>query len=153
MTRNDTTSTATPLSNITLLASISPNIDSSTLAPDVDYYSATAVPGSLVQLYVSPNDDFVQPPEPNRMRPVLEVVDAAGNRYQTCGYTQPLPGQLNNLPCVNNLPGASYLMGAYYAFQVPGIGTVPVTFYIRISDERGDARPDFLYTLGVYGVN
>ena len=32
-------------------------------------------------------------------------------------------------------------------FQVPGAGTV--TFYVRVFDYRGDARPDFLYELAI----
>jgi putative Ig domain-containing protein len=153
MARNDTTATATAISNIALLASISPFRDAGTAGPDVDYYSASAAPGSIVQVYAAPNNDFVQPPEPNSMQPVLEIVDSHDVRYQACASAQPLPGQLHNLPCVNNLPGTSYLQGNYYSFQVPGTGTAPVTFYIRVSDARGDARPDFIYTLGVYGVN
>jgi Putative Ig domain len=153
MTRNDTIATATPLSNLSLLASISPYSDASTLGPDVDFYALSAAPGSIVQVYVSPNNDFIQPPEPNSFRPVLEIVDGNGNRYQTCGYYGLLPNQVNNLPCVNKLPGVQYLSSNYYAFQVPGSGTTPVNFFARVSDERGDARPDFIYTFGVYGVN
>jgi Putative Ig domain len=153
MTRNDTVATATPVSNISLLASISPYSDPSTTGPDVDYYSAGAAPGSIVQVYVSPNNDFLQPPEPNSLQPVLEIVDSTGTRYQTCGYYGLLPGQVNNLPCINHLPGNQYLSNNYYAFQVPGSGTSPVTFFIRVLDVRGDARPDFIYTFTIFGVN
>jgi len=86
-------------------------------------------------------------------QPVLEIVDSTGTRYQTCGYYGLLPGQANNLPCINHLPGNQYLSNDYYAFQVPGSGTSPVTFFIRVLDARGDARPDFIYTFTVYGVN
>src|SRR5882724_155096 len=116
-------------------------------------YSASAVSGSIVQVYVSANNDFLQPPEANSMLPVIEIVDANGTRYQTCGYYGLLPGQVNNLPCVNRLPGNQYLSSSYYAFQVPGSGNTPFKFYVRISDERGDARPDFIYTFGIHGVN
>jgi hypothetical protein len=155
MTRNDTIATATPVSNITLLASISPYSDPSSAGPDVDVYSASAMPGSIVQVYAAPNNDFLQPPEPNSLQPVIEIVDSTGTRYQTCGYYGLLPGQVNNLPCVNRLPGSQYLAlsANYYAFQVPGSGTSPVAFFIRISDARGDARPDFIYTFTVSGVN
>lgn len=153
MTRNDIIATATPVSNISLLASISPYSDPSTTGPDVDYYSASAAPGTIVQVYVSPNNDFLQPPEPNSLQPVLEIVDSTGTRYQTCGYYGLLPGQVNNLPCINHLPGNQYLSNNYYAFQVPGSGTSPVTFFIRVLDARGDARPDFIYTFSVSGVN
>lgn len=147
MTRNDTVATATPVSNITLLASISPYSDPSTLGPDVDYYYASAAPGSIVQVYAAPNNDFVQPPNPNSLQPVLEIVDSNGVRYQTCG------GQPYNSPCINHLPGTSYIQGNFYNFQVPGTGTAPVTFFIRVSDARGDARPDFIYTFNIFGVN
>jgi large repetitive protein len=147
MTRNDTIGTATPLSNIGLLASISPFTDPSSSGPDVDVYSANAPPGSIVQVYAAPNNDFLQPPQPNSLQPVLEIVDSIGVRYQTCG------GSSLNLPCINHLPGTNYIQGNYYSFQVPGTGTAPVTFFIRVSDARGDARPDFIYTLNVFGVN
>lgn len=147
MTRNDTVATATPVSNITLLASISPYSDPTTLGPDVDYYSASAAPGSIVQVYAAPNNDFLQPPNPNSLQPVLEIVDSNGVRYQTCG------GQPYNLPCINHLPGTSYIQGNFYNFLVPGTGTAPVTFFIRVSDARGDARPDFIYTFNIFGVN
>jgi len=158
MHRNDTIATAVPLSNILLLASISPFFDPQTITPDSDYYSASAIPGSIIQVYVSPNNDFLQPPEPNSLQPVLEVLDATGKRYQTCGFAQSGPLQAYNLPCVNNLagsdvPGSNLITGNYYAFQVPGTGTAPITFYIRISDARGDARPDFIYTFSIFGVN
>jgi len=87
------------------------------------------------------------------MRPVLEIVDSTSTRYQTCGYDGLLPGQVNNLPCINGLPGNEYLSSQYYAFQVPGSGTSPVEFFVRILDAHGDARPDFIYTFTVYGVN
>jgi hypothetical protein len=154
MGRNDSPAGATPVSSLSLLASISPFSDPSTAGPDVDYYSASAAPGSIVSVYAAPNNDFVQPAEPNSLQPVIEVTDSTGTRYQTCGPYQSIPGQLYNLPCVNNFPGISTLMqGNNYNFQVPGTGTAPVTFYIRISDQRGDARPDFIYTLSLYGVN
>jgi hypothetical protein len=151
--RNDSIATATPVSNISLLASISPYSDPQSTAPDADYYSASAAPGSIVQVYVSANNDFLQPPEANSMLPVIEIVDANGTHYQTCGYYGVSPGQLNNLPCVNRLPGNQYLSSSYYAFQVPGSGNTAVKFYVRISDERGDARPDFIYTFGIHGAN
>ncbi|HLZ13785.1 MAG TPA: Ig domain-containing protein [Candidatus Acidoferrum sp.] len=153
MVRNDSPATATPVSNINLLASISPFTDPQSAGADADFYAASAVPGSIVQIYTSPNNDFLQPPEPNSLQPVLEIVDATGQRYQTCAPAQPLPTQMYNFPCVNNLPGSNFLQGNFYSFQVPGSGTTPVTFYVRVSDARGDARPDFIYTLSIYGVN
>jgi hypothetical protein len=152
--RNDSPAVATPVSSLSLLASISPFSDPSSAGPDVDFYSASAVPGSIVQIYASPNNDFVQPPEPNSLQPVIEVTDSTGTRYQTCAPAEVFPGQLYNLPCINDFPGISVTMqGNGYSFQVPGTGTAPVTFNIRISDGRGDARPDFIYTFSLFGVN
>jgi hypothetical protein len=148
MTRNDTIAQATPLSNIALLASISPFSDPSSPGPDVDVYSMSAAPGSVVQVYAAANNDFMQPPEINSLLPILEIVDSSGTRYQTCSQ-----GTIYNLPCINGLPGATYIQQPYYAFQVPGTGSTPVTFCLRVSDARGDARPDFIYTLNVFGVN
>jgi hypothetical protein len=108
---------------------------------------------SIVQVYVNPNNDFLQPPEPNSLQPVLETVDATDKRYQTCAPAQPLPTQTYNFPCVNNLPGSNLLQGNFYSFQVPGAGMTPVTFYVRLSDARGDARPDLIYTFSIFGVN
>ncbi len=155
MGRNDSPATATQVSNINLLASISPFNDPQFAGADADFYAASAVAGSIVQIYASPNNNFLQPPEPNSMQSVLEVVDATGKRYQTCAPAQPLPTQSYNFACVNNLPGSilSILQGNFYSFRVPGSGTTPVTFYVRVSDARGDARPDFIYTLSIYGVN
>lgn len=154
MTRNDTIGRATALSNISILASISPFSDPSSAGPDVDVYSLSAAPGSVVQVYASPRNEFIQPPEvPNSLLTVLEIVDANGQRYQTCALQSGGPGTIYNLPCVNGLPGIFNIQGAYYSFQVPGTGTTPVTFYVRVSDARGDARPDFIYTFTVFGVN
>ncbi len=153
MTRNDTIAQATALSNISLLASISPFSDPSSSGPDVDVYSMSAVPGSEVQVYAAGNNDFLQPPEPNSLQPVIEIVDSGGSRYQTCAWPSSPPGAQFNLPCVNGLPGLANIPQNYYSFQVPGTGMNPVTFYVRISDRRGDARPDFIYTFGVFGVN
>jgi large repetitive protein len=151
--RNETLATALPLSSIQLLASISPYFDSSTTGPDIDVYRLSAAPGTIVSLYVSANNDFVQPPFPNSMFPVLEVVDANETRYQTCTPAGVSGGGLTYTnPCINGLDGKFY-QSAYFDLQVPGSGTTPVTFYVRVSDARGDARPDFIYTLSVFGAN
>jgi len=152
MTRNDTIAQATPLSNVSLLASLSPATDPSSTGPDVDVYSLQATPGSLVTFYVSPNNDSIQPPEPNSMQPILEVVDSTGKRYQTCTPQTGNAFSTYTLPCINGLPVSSALSEPYYTFKVPGSGTIPLTYYIRVSDARGDARPDFIYSLSVYNL-
>lgn len=160
MIRNDALSMATPLSNIMILASISPYSDPSTAGPDIDVYSASAAPGSVVNMGVTSHSEFAKPQNPpyDSLLPVIEIVDGNGVRYQTCG------GQVTpvvipfNQPCINGLPGSSsggslFGTAASQTFQVPGTGTAPVTFFIRISDARGDARPDFIYSLIINGVN
>jgi hypothetical protein len=150
--RNETLATALPLSSIRLLASISPYFDASTSGPDVDVYRVTATPGTIVNFYVDANNDFVQPPLPNYLLPVLEVVDANETRYETCTPAGFSGGGLTYTnPCINGLDGTFY-SSAYFDFQVPGTGTTPVTFYVRVSDARGDARPDFIYSLFIYGA-
>lgn len=152
LTRNDAIAQATSISNGSLVASISPYSDPSTTGPDVDVYQAAAAPGALVEVYVAANIDAIQPPNPNSLLPVIEVVDGNGKRYQTCSSQLNSFGGPFNLPCVNGLDG-TFSFRAAYVFQVPGGGATPVTFYLRVLDARGDARPDFLYTLGVFGVN
>ncbi len=145
--RNETLATALPLSSIRLLASISPSFDASTSGADVDVYRLSATPGTIVNFYVDANNDFIQPPFPNSMLPVLEVVDANETRYQTCTPADVSGGGLTYThPCINGLDGTFY-SSAYFDLQVPGTGTTPVTFYVRVSEARGDARPDFIYTL------
>jgi hypothetical protein len=38
-------------------------------------------------------------------------------------------------------------------FQVPSSATGPTTFYVRVLDWRGDARPDLIYQISVSGAN
>jgi hypothetical protein len=37
--------------------------------------------------------------------------------------------------------------------KVPDANSGPLTFYVRVLDFRGDARPDFVYTISVSGAN
>ena len=146
--RNDTIAGATPLSSVSLLASISPYSEA-TGEPDVDVYKLTAKPGTIVYLYVFANNDFQQPPRPNALYPVMEVVDATDTRHDTCS---PVLDPPYTYPCVTGLDG-SFFKSTSLTLKVPGSGTAPVTFYVRISDAHGNARPDFIYTLHVYGVD
>ena len=63
MTRNDTIAQATPISNINLLASISPYSDSSSAGPDVDVYSMSATPSSVIFGIRQDHNEFLQPPD------------------------------------------------------------------------------------------
>jgi large repetitive protein len=163
LNRNDTIAQATPISNSYTVGSISPFSDPGSTGPDMDIYQLTAAPGALVDLLVGPgilaNDTQQtapsQPPPISPIVPVLEVLDSSGARFQTCSRALN-QGTFDSgpftFPCVSSLDGNFY-DSANYTFQVPGSGTAPVTFYVRVSDARGDARPDLIYTLVVYGAN
>lgn len=152
MTRNDTIAQATPVLNLRILASISPYDDLSSPGSDVDVYSANVVPGTVLLVFAQNNNEFIQPPEPNAMQPVVEIVDVNGNRLQTCMAQNGFPVATFSLPCVNGL-GAGFLESPDFEIQVPGTGTAPVPIYVRVADARGDARPDFIYTFGVLTIN
>jgi hypothetical protein len=145
--RNDSIATATPISNGTFNASISPAVDpvSGLLSPDVDYYKLTASPGSSVQVDISA---YRQTPS-SPLDSVLEFVDANGARLQYCsdGY-----GANYNQPCMNDdFPGAEKDSRLY--LQFPATLTGPQTFYMKVLDWRGAARPDFFYQMIISGVN
>jgi len=80
--RNDSPATATPISNGTFRASISPYSDPVTgpANPDSDYYELTANPGAVVT--VETMAKRLTPESP--LDTVIEIVDAEGNRFSTC---------------------------------------------------------------------
>jgi Putative Ig domain len=83
--RNDTPATATPLSNGTYAASISPIADppNGMANPDADYYKLTANPGAIVTVEITAQR--LNPPSP--LDSVLEIVDGSGNRLSLCSST------------------------------------------------------------------
>lgn len=152
VSRNDTLASATPISNSAVVGSISPFADPATPSPDQDIYQIAAVPGSLVVLSVISDVHYELPvfPGSSPIVPVAEVLDASGKRLHVCGQSENGPF---NSPCVSGLDG-QFGGSVGLQFQVPGSGTTPATFYIRVLDARGDARPDLIYTLSVFeGVN
>jgi hypothetical protein len=151
VSRNDTIASATPISNSAVVGSISPYADPTTSGPDEDIYQITANPGSLVGVGVISDVhlELSVYPGASPMLPVAEVLDGGGNRVQMCQVTYNGP---YNAPCVTGLDG-QFSGSVTLQFQVPGSGTTPVTFFIRVLDARGDARPDFIYTFSVNGVN
>lgn len=145
--RNDTIATATPLSNGTYLASISPASDPSSTGPDVDIYQLTADPGAVVSV-----ETFAQRLNPpSSLDTVIDIVDATGTQLNTCG-TSFSPGfQLGSL-CVNNDNPAANTTDSVLFFQAPSSATGPVTFYVRVYDFKGSARPDYIYQLTLSGA-
>lgn len=136
--RNDTIASATPLTNGVFPASISPSGHPNTVFDaDEDYYRITTTQAATVvvdidaQVNGSPLDS------------VIEAVDANGVRLNTC--TQPGVNQ----PCVHDDEVLGVELDSILFVQVSG----PTTFYVRVVDWRGDARPDLFYTIEISGVN
>jgi hypothetical protein len=147
--RNDTIATATPLSNGTYFASISPVVDppGATVSPDMDIYKLTADPGAVVHL-----ETFAQRLTPQSpLDTVIELTDANGARLQTCNTFGPEGAFFS--PCMNDdNPNAFGETDSILFFQVPSTATGPVTFYVKVLDFRGDARPDMVYSIAVDGA-
>lgn len=159
--RNDTIATATPISNGTFRVSISPYADpaSGPANPDTDYYVLTATPGATVT--VETLAKRLTPPSP--LDSAIEIVDFSGTRFTTCrneGYTDGLdPDTYDPTPtgyddvCVNDDIDVGVVQDSKLEFQVPGTPGTPVTFYVRVFDWSGNARPDYVYDLIITGAN
>jgi hypothetical protein len=139
--RNDSIATATPLVNGSFNASISPSgHPNSVFSPDQDYYRITAAGASTVTV------DIDAQVNGSPLDPVIEIVNGAGVRLNTCA----LPGQLTfTSPCVHDDEDPGVERDSWLQVQV-GAGT---TFFVRVLDWRGDARPDLTYTINISGVN
>lgn len=158
--RNDSIAKATPLTNGTYAASISPYSDPSTTGPDTDYYKLTANPGVTVSLTIYAARLF----PPSSLDSVIEIVDGAGTRLQTCKdpasaflgpplVPDPNPNDYNDA-CINDDDPYTGTLDSSLSFQAPGTpGGPPVTFYVHVLDWRGDARPDLVYQIQISGAN
>ncbi len=146
--RNDSIATATPLSNGTYRASISPFADPPTGAanPDNDFYAITANPGAIVTIETTAQR--LTPPSP--VDSVIEILDSTGTRHATCSaYTW---GPFSS-PCLNDDNVFNSTVDSKLIFKVPGTPGTPVSFYVRVLDWRGDARPDLIYDITISGAN
>jgi hypothetical protein len=141
--RNDAISSATALSNGQWSTSISPYHDASANGPDEDYYALTAPGGSFVSINI-----FAQRIN-SPMQPVLEIVDQNGQRFRTCSDAG-ISAVFTN-PCMSDEIIAEQTLDAMLTFKVPGTGTQK--FFVHVLDWRGDARPDMLYQMAVFGAD
>ncbi|MCL5288243.1 MAG: Ig domain-containing protein [Acidobacteria bacterium] len=149
--RNDTIATATPLSNGTYFASISPMDDGSgSLSPDNDYFAITASPGAVVGMVISA--ELLNQSSP--MDSVIEIVNSSGQRVIGCDFSR------NAVSfgswCFNDDDSSRSTFDSALYYKVPGVpgsSGPPVTFYVRVLDWSGMARPDFLYTITITGAN
>jgi putative Ig domain-containing protein len=159
MGRNDSIATATPITNGSFIASISPFADPSSGTPDSDYYKITANPGAIVSV-----NALASIFQTSTLDPVIEIVDGTGARFNTCsdpgndGVRSPLTadptvGAFDD-SCINDDISLGLFTDSSLAFQVPGAtGGAPVTFYLHVLDFRGDARPDMVYQINLSGAN
>lgn len=148
--RNDSPSTATPIGNGQIMASISPYIDPPDNAPvanDNDYYKLISLSGTTVHVETFAQRLF----SVNALDTVLEIVDGNGNQQNTCRQ----PGNTSSnftSPCVNDDNAAQNTLDSALDFKVPGPTNTATTFYVHVLDWRGDARPDMPYELEVSGL-
>jgi hypothetical protein len=148
--RNDSPATATPISNGTFRASISPYADpvAGPANPDHDYYQLTANPGAVVTIETMARRLTPQ----SFLDTVVEIVDADGNRFTTC-RTPDVPYANYDQPCLNDDLNLGILQDSHLEFQAPSEGTSPVMFYVHVFSFNGSARPDYVYDLIVSGAN
>lgn len=156
--RNDSIADATFLTNGTFSASISPYadpVDANPANPDNDFYRLTAAAGATVTVELIATRD----PVDSRLDSVIEILKADGTRFATCrdpgnvdvaGNLDPTPNAFDD-DCVNDDIELGVITDSRLEFLVPGAGTV--TFYVRVLDWRGDARPDLLYDIVISGAN
>jgi hypothetical protein len=148
--RNDSIATATPLSNGTYLASISPYADppNGVGNPDSDYYKLTANPDAIVT--VETMAKRLNPP--SQLDSVIEIVDASGTRLTTCSPVTSTTGPFDQ-PCMDDDIQTGIVQDSKLTLQIPSGASGPQTFFVRVLDFRGDARPDLVYTLTISGAN
>ncbi len=117
--------------------------------PDSDYYVLTANPGATVTIEIKAQR--LNPPSP--LDSVLEIVDANNNRPSLCDDPLYYPFGSYTSPCLNDDIPNGKTTDSILILQVPATNTGPLTFYAHVLDWRGDARPDFIYTITVTGAN
>jgi len=149
--RNDTLSTATPVSNGSYQASISPYIDPPNGVPtagDNDYYKLVSLGGSVVHVETFAKRNNIN----NPLDTVIEIVDANGVRLNSC--RQPGDTSTNFASnCINDDISASpHVQDSSLDISVPGPTNIANAVYVHVFDWRGDARPDMTYSLQVSGI-
>ena len=162
--RNDDIAHATPITRGKFTASLSPGFDASTglLAPaDTDFYAVNTVGGATYTIEAFADRLITTP---SQMDTVIELVDAAGQRLQTCddpaldAASAPLvpPKLVGGFfdQCINDdvqIGGITH--DSRILLRVPGTLGAPSTFFVHVLEWRGMARPDFVYQLSVDGSN
>jgi hypothetical protein len=131
--RNETCSTATPISNGVIRASISPY-------GDIDVYSFQGTAGQKVtiEIYAQRLDIYGDGVSDRDvyLDSFLELLDSSCSQLT---YDDDI-GTVNGTYIQDSLISNFTL-------------TYTGTYYIRVSDLRGDGRPDFIYELSLSGAN
>ena len=129
LSRNDTCSTATPASNGVMRASISPY-------GDVDVYSFQGTAGSSVTIEI-----------------YAQRLTLYGDSTSTDVFLDPFLELLNSgcfqLIYNDDISSGTIRDSLIASYTLPYTGT----YYVRVSDLRGDGRPDFIYDLHLSGAN
>ena len=148
--RNDTPATATNYNQTGFQHySISPFADPPDVAnPDQDYIHVRGFAGETLMVQAAQWTSAIDP--------VMEIVDANGQRFSTCrnpGDDVPDEnGKVDLTPyafddsCMNDDATPGQTLGSQLYFRVPGASGTQVDFYVHIVDYRGDARPDMIYS-------
>jgi hypothetical protein len=127
--RNDTCSTATTISNGTIRASISPYAD-------VDVYSFQGTAGTRITAGVNAQSLSIYSNSAGRdifLDSLLEILDFNCSQLE---YNDDIDMGIDQDSLIENYP-------------LPYTGT----YYLRVSDLRGDGRPDFIYELYLSGAD
>ncbi len=127
--RNDTCSTATSIANGVIRASISPY-------GDVDVYSFQGTAGNSVTI-----ETFAQ-------RLVL-YGDPSSRDIFLDTYLELLDSSCKQLAFNDDIDSGVTQDSLISGFKLPYTGI----YYVRVSDFRGDGRPDFIYELHLSGGN
>jgi hypothetical protein len=119
-----------------------------TANPDVDYYKLIVNNGTIVEIQV-----FAKQSNPdNPLDTVLEVVDVNGARLNNCSAGPSGAGLAYISPCLNDDIQDGIVQDSRIWLKMPGVSSTQSTVYVKVSDWRGDARPDMFYALDISGA-
>ena len=79
----------------------------------------------------------------------LIFVNQNGQRFHTCSDAGSSAAFAN--PCMNDDILPEFTLDSMLTFKVPGTGSQK--FFVHVLDWRGDARPDMLYQMAVFGAD
>ncbi|MBI4166496.1 MAG: pre-peptidase C-terminal domain-containing protein [Acidobacteria bacterium] len=150
--RNDTRAGATPISNGTIAASISPY-------GDEDFYSFHATSGATVTVEITAR----RLPSPSQLDSAIEIQDSSGTRPTTGCRSPDHPFIIiNGMPTVNDLTPNTFddecadddiVLGVSQDSKLEFQPSATGTYYVHVADLRGDGRPDLIYELSLSGAD